>query len=170
MWPAVHLDKNKTKQFIFGIMSTCGLREWCAGTGCPERLWMPCPWWRSRPDWMGPWAAWSGIKCGSWWPCLWWGGGASWSLILCIFKHFCRAGYFLPPLWGHRILVSSVVRRDNISTCVPGSSLPCLSTTYSLLIKRGVSIFSVLLQMGIPYAHNQFEQSVRQAEMLDWKN
>ena len=29
---------------------------------CPERLWMPHPWRRSRPGWMGTWAAWSGIK------------------------------------------------------------------------------------------------------------
>ena len=30
--------------------------EWRgAGTGCPERLWMPRPWRCSRPGWMGPW-------------------------------------------------------------------------------------------------------------------
>ena len=29
------------------------LREWRhAGTGCPERLWMPHPWRSSRPGWM----------------------------------------------------------------------------------------------------------------------
>ena len=42
---------------------------WGAGTGCPERLWMPCPWRCSRPSWMGPWATWSS-KWASWWPCL----------------------------------------------------------------------------------------------------
>jgi len=42
--------------------------------GCPQRLWMPCPWRCSRPDWMGPWAAWPSIKRGGWWPCLWQGG------------------------------------------------------------------------------------------------
>ena len=41
---------------------------WGAGTGCPERLWMPHPWRCSRPGWMGPWAAWSS-KWGGWWPC-----------------------------------------------------------------------------------------------------
>jgi len=53
---------------------------WGAGTGCPERLWMPHPWRCSRPGWMGPWTAWSSIKCGGWWPCLWRGIGAWWSL------------------------------------------------------------------------------------------
>jgi len=44
-------------------------RWWDAGTGCPERLWMPRPWRCSRPGWMGPWATWS-RKWGGWWPCL----------------------------------------------------------------------------------------------------
>ena len=43
---------------------------WSAGTGCPEKLWMPHPWRCSRPGWMGPWAAWSSIKCEGWWPWL----------------------------------------------------------------------------------------------------
>ena len=31
------------------------LREWWgAGTGCPERLWIPHPWRCSRPSWIGP--------------------------------------------------------------------------------------------------------------------
>jgi len=42
---------------------------WGAGTGCPERLWMPRPWRCSRPGWMRPWATWSS-KWGGWWPCL----------------------------------------------------------------------------------------------------
>ena len=51
------------------------LWEWQgAGTGCPERLWMPHLWRCSKPGWMGPWAAWSSITCGGWWPCLWQGG------------------------------------------------------------------------------------------------
>ena len=52
---------------------------WGAGTGCPERLWMPHPWRCSRPAWMGAWAAWSSIKWGGWWPCLWWG---SWRFMI----------------------------------------------------------------------------------------
>ena len=44
-------------------------REWWdAGTGCPERPWMPHPWRCSRPGWMGPWATWSSIRYGGWWP------------------------------------------------------------------------------------------------------
>jgi len=39
-------------------------------TGCPEMLWMPLPWRRSRPGWMGPWAAWPSIKHRDWKPCL----------------------------------------------------------------------------------------------------
>jgi len=50
---------------------------WGARTGCPDRLWMHCPWRCSRPGWMGPWAAWSSIKCGGWWPCLLWLGWTS---------------------------------------------------------------------------------------------
>ena len=53
--------------------------KWGAGTGCPERLWMPCPWRCSRPGWMRPLAAWSGIRYGGWWPCLWQG---SWNLMI----------------------------------------------------------------------------------------
>jgi len=30
---------------------------WGAGTGCPEKLWMPRPWRCSRAGWMGPWVA-----------------------------------------------------------------------------------------------------------------
>jgi len=41
---------------------------WGAGTGCPERWWMPHPGRCSRPGWMGPWATWSS-KWGGWWPC-----------------------------------------------------------------------------------------------------
>ena len=51
-------------------------REWRgAGTGFPERLWMPHPWKCSRPGWMRLWAA----RSGSWWPCLWQGG---WNLTI----------------------------------------------------------------------------------------
>ena len=46
------------------------LREWWStGTGCPEKMWMPCPWGRLRPIWMALWAAWpSGClpKQGGW--------------------------------------------------------------------------------------------------------
>lgn len=28
-----------------------------APSGCPEKLWVPCHWWCSRPGWMGSWAA-----------------------------------------------------------------------------------------------------------------
>ena len=44
---------------------------WGAGTGCPERLWMLCPWRCSRPDWMGSWASWSSTRSSGWWPFLW---------------------------------------------------------------------------------------------------
>jgi len=27
---------------------------------CPEKLWMPHPWWHTRPGWVGHWAACSG--------------------------------------------------------------------------------------------------------------
>jgi len=30
------------------------VRRWHS---CPEKLWVPHPWRRSRPGWMGPWAA-----------------------------------------------------------------------------------------------------------------
>ena len=52
---------------------------WGAETGCPERLWMPCPWRCSRPGWMGPWTAWSSIRYGGWWPCL---QQAGWSVMI----------------------------------------------------------------------------------------
>jgi len=64
----------------FHVLSSLLWEWWGAGTGCPERLWMPRPWRCSRPGWMGPWAAWSildvevgGPACGG-------GVGASWSL------------------------------------------------------------------------------------------
>jgi len=53
---------------------------WGAGTGCPERLWMPHPWRCSRPGWIGPWQPGlvlngeiDGPACGR-------GIGASWTL------------------------------------------------------------------------------------------
>ena len=49
-------------------------RKWRgAGTGCPERLWMLCPWWCSRPTWMGLWTTWSSTRSGGWWLRLWQG-------------------------------------------------------------------------------------------------
>jgi len=41
---------------------------WDDGTGCPDGLWMTCPWRYSRLSWMSPWATWSS-KWGGWWPC-----------------------------------------------------------------------------------------------------
>ena len=40
---------------------------WNTGTGCPEKLWMPPPWQRSRPGWMELWETWSSGRC----PCSW---------------------------------------------------------------------------------------------------
>ena len=71
--------KLREGRFRLGIKGK-SQREWQgAGTGCPERLWMPHPWRCSRPGWMGPWAAWSSIRYEGWWPCLWQGG---WSLMI----------------------------------------------------------------------------------------
>jgi len=54
------------------------LKRWCrAGTGCPERLRLPCPWRCSRPGWMESWAAWSS----GWKPCPQQGIGIRWSLM-----------------------------------------------------------------------------------------
>ena len=52
---------------------------WVAGTGCPERLWMPHPWRRSWPGWMGPWATLSSTRSGVWLPCL---GQGGWNLMI----------------------------------------------------------------------------------------
>jgi len=55
-------------------------REWWgAGTGCPERLWMPHPQRCSRPGWIDPWATWYSTRSGGWWPYLWQGG---WNLMV----------------------------------------------------------------------------------------
>jgi len=78
---------------------------WGVGTGCPERLWMPCPWRWSMPGWMGPWAAWSSIKWGGWWPCLWRGGWRS--MILEV-----------PSNPGHVILWKSTELSSNNSVSV----------------------------------------------------
>ena len=71
---------------------------WGAGTGCPERLWMPHSWRCSRPGWMGPWAAWSSIKCGGWRPCLWQGG---WSFVI----------LEVPSNLGHSVILISPCRK-----------------------------------------------------------
>ena len=95
MAPAMGQQERKVD--IRGIRISGGsslLREWWgAGTGCPERLWMPCPWRCSRPGWMGPWTAWSSIRHGGWWPCMQQRG---WSLILEVPPN---PSYFMMKRW-----------------------------------------------------------------------
>lgn len=65
----------------------------------------------------------------------------------------------------HTILAFSIVRRGNIYAYVLKSSLLCIFVTLFhlsltlLLIKQRVSIFSILLHIGISHAPNQFEKS-----------
>jgi len=52
---------------------------WGVGTGCPERLWMPCPCKCLRPGRMEPWANWSSTWSSGRHPCLLQGG---WNLMI----------------------------------------------------------------------------------------
>jgi len=115
-------EKTVTKGgggFGLGVGGSVLLREWWgAGTGCPEMLWIPCPWRCLRPDWMGTWAIWPSIwssgntTCGrgvgTWWclrslptqATLWWETGD----VYCTHDSscgcsFCWRCYSLLKVW-----------------------------------------------------------------------
>jgi len=89
------------------------LRErWGAGTGCPERLWMPHLWRCSKQSWMEPWGT---------WPSTWFSGGQSclwqvgWNVM--ILELSSNPGHsvilWLWRAWDHRKKsVGSTVRWD----------------------------------------------------------
>ena len=65
----LHIKKCKQFQSFKAHLSTAG-NIYAIANSIIKRLWMPHPWWHSRPGWMWLWAAWS--NC--WQPCTQQGG------------------------------------------------------------------------------------------------
>jgi len=81
-----------------------------AGTGCPEKLWMPHPWRCSRPGWMGPWAAWSG------------------EMYFC--AHGCELAPFQPKLVCDSLIHSDLGHIPQIQHNYSGGNINCTWTIF----------------------------------------
>lgn len=123
------------------------------GTGCPEKLWMPCPWKCSRSGWMWLWSTWPSGGCP--WP---WKVG--WNQI--IFKRLSNPNLSMIPLfvdiWYQSLAIPS---NSNVLTPLNLAFCHLHVATYSWL-KLGKTLnFQVSYRVGARNTHHRTVQRMK---------